>query len=84
MIIKYIFRVKAILIQCHGCRIYSGPATQPGALFILSGSARMEIGLGLGFSVFIVTFHADFNGLLFVLVAVEVFVNFDRGQIQCH
>jgi hypothetical protein len=48
---------------------------------------KIEIGLGLGFRVFIGTFHAGFIGLLFVLIAlpaVEVSVNFDRGQNQCH
>jgi len=45
---------------------------------ILSGSMRMELGLGLGFRAFILTFYVDFDGLLFVLIALavaEVFVN---------
>jgi len=42
----------------------------------------MEIGLGLGFRVFIVTFRPGFDGLLFILLALvvdEAMVDFDRS-----
>src|SRR5579859_1968264 len=42
----------------------------------------MEIGLGLGFRVFIVTFRAGFDGLFFILLVLtvaEAIVDFDRS-----
>jgi hypothetical protein len=56
---------------------------------VLSRLAGMELGLGLGlgFRVFIVTFHAGFNGLLFLSIALavaEVFVNVDHGESMSH
>jgi len=42
----------------------------------------MEIGLGLGVRVFIVTFHPGFDGLLFILLALavaEAIVDFDHN-----
>ena len=47
----------------------------------------MRIGIWLGFRVFIATFHAGFNGLLFVsiaLTAAEAFMNFDRSESMSH
>jgi len=43
----------------------------------------MEIGLGLGFRMFIVTFRLGFDGLLFISLALsvaEAIVDFDRGE----
>ena len=43
----------------------------------------MEIGLGLGFRVFIVTFRAGFDGFLFISLALAVgesIVNLDRSR----
>ena len=42
----------------------------------------MEIGLGLGFRVIIVTFRPGFDGWLFILIALavaEAIVDFDRS-----
>jgi len=42
----------------------------------------MEIGLGLGFRIFVVTFRPGFDGLLFILLALavaEAIVDFDRS-----
>jgi len=42
----------------------------------------MEIGFGLGFRVFLVTFHPGFDRLLFTSLALavaEAIVDFDRG-----
>ena len=47
----------------------------------------MRIGVRLGFRVFIVTFRAGFNGVLFVLIALvaaEAFLNFDRSESMSH
>ena len=47
----------------------------------------MEIGLELGFSVFITTFRTGFDGFLFVslaLAATEAIVNFDRSESMLH
>ena len=45
----------------------------------------MEIGLGLGFGVYIVTFRPGFDGLLFILLALpvaEAIVDFDRSRMM--
>ena len=44
----------------------------------------MELGLGLGFKVYIVTFHAGFNGLLFLSIALAVAEVFVIMANQCH
>jgi len=52
---------------------------------ILLGLATMEVGLGLGFRVFIVTFHAGFDGFLFISLALavaEAIVDFDRSRFN--
>ena len=54
---------------------------------ILLGLAIMEIGLGLGFRVFIVTFRAGFHELFFVSIALavaEAFVNLVRSESTSH
>jgi len=45
----------------------------------------MEIGLGLGFRVYIVTFRPGFDGLLFILFALavaEAIVDFESRSIS--
>ena len=45
---------------------------------------RMEIGIGLGFRMFIASFRAGFNELLFVSIALAletIIVNFDRSKL---
>ena len=54
---------------------------------VLSELARMRIGVGSGFRVFLANFRPGFKELLFVSIAlavVETFVNFDRNELMSH
>jgi len=49
--------------------LQKSPSDNCGDLTILLGLATMNIGLRLGFRVFMVTFHAGFDGFLFISLA---------------
>jgi hypothetical protein len=54
---------------------------------VSSGLVRMGIGIGLGIGVFKVNFHAGFNELVCVWIAlplIEAFINFDHSGLFCH
>ena len=47
----------------------------------------MRIEVGLEFKMLIANFHADFEELLFIFIAlmiVKTFVNFDRNELMSH